>query len=796
MKSHARTHIPALLFAATNAALLGAPHFANAATANITNSVDTLIESAPFSGATRITAEGVNSGANSTFWDYGVLDFSTVGVLPQQSQATSLNSITLNLVDKAESFAIAGTVDVYATDYTGSLTNSTNANDPNRGLANNTGTTLSNGSIFYQANGSNQPQGIGTALNNLYLVGTINYTKTNGQVYSTTIDLSNSTLSSFIVNQMNTGGIIRFAVADSVTTMAADVEGSAGTSSLAPPSHSHNFNSITIPPTNTLFSIAPGSNPNNANLGVTITGSGKAIAVSIPRILNTASLSQNITVTNTGTQSGNYTLINSVGTTTLANGVSTSGTLPVTAGGVSNITAGFNASTIMPGSTQPVTSGGSGPVSSTVTIRNQSNATDSDATVTLTAQKVVATRLVDNTGANGTPIQFGKILSGAVSTAQSVTFDTENTGAFDFSNQSLTKIEMLGNTTLANATLGSALTGTNDKVSVAAGTDKIFDSGSDTTSRNVTFTAGTVGGLYQTNAFFDGFGSINMLNLDTAIGSANTTARVYVEADVYQAASVSSASSGNVVTLTNAKHTANVASTALGDIGARSAAFVTSVALTNAQTGWTVDPGLNTSTSIADGQTVNAAAFDTTGKLNGTYTGKLAVGMQNDQSIFGAAPNDLGTSNISLTATVTTNSGSGTANILAGGSLAGYSIHRGSGKDSTVSFLAGTSTSGGNLSVTWADGVNTTISDKATVGNTASSLYVLQMSYDGSALTNGSFSPTLTSNIGSHFIGAVNGDGAVTPVELNGRLRRQPRPRPLRHRHHQPRRLGRRQLRR
>ena len=393
-------------------------------------------------------------------------------------------------------------------------------------------------------------------------------------------------------------------------------------------------------------------------------------------------------------------------------------------------------------------------------------------------------------GGSANPLNFAaglKGMLGGTSATLPVTFVTTNTGVPDFSGNSLTVLTLPGNAMTNNNANGglqplqSVDTGVTDKAQISTdpGHDVTFgsvdgtDAGTETESRNVTFapSATGAGGLYATNKFFDGFVYLQEVAGpgENAVGiSSNNTARAYVGTDVYQPASVSGAVVGNALVLTNAKHTVNTASSK--DIGARSAAFVSNITLSNTtQSEWSVDAGFTASTSIADNSNVTAADFNATGALNGVYTGKLSVTMQNDQSLLGAAANDLGTANYTLSTTVTANSGNGTANIVAGGSFAGYNIHRGSGKDSTVKFLAGTSASGGNISVAWADGVNTTASDKATIGTTsASDLYVLQMSYDNTAITNGTTSPALASDIGNKFIGAVNGDGAVTPLEING----------------------------
>ncbi len=762
--NNSRGHL-ALTLAVASAALFGARNV-SAATGTFTGSISTnntstpsavaqsLIESGgPFATTARLSLEGATEGG-TTFASFDVLDFNAGQIfgngnvgLPALTQVTSISSIGLTLTDLDESFAVAGKVDVFLTNNTGSLS-----------------------ALTYQTAPASQPSGIGNQLDTLFSAGSFSYVATAGTVYNTTLTLS-SAAQSYLVGQLNTGNDVRLVLAVESPNTAADFNSVAATTSSLAPSLNLALNTSTF---------------TAANSTLTVNGGTKSQTVVFPRVVVGATATQNITLTNSGTDAGSYSVSPAAADPNnplSVAGAGSAGTNPLPGGnGTTSVSVGLRSTTAFIGGLASAAN----PATASVTIHDNSNPTnDGDITITVQANQVVANRLVNNVGGSACGTNFaasGTIgVLGGTSVTLPVTFTTTNSNAtiIDKTSNSLTTLEILGSAATAPVKLSSTDTGVTDMASIAAdpnnanvtfgSTTDPTDPGTETATRMVTFSPTTaVGGLYANVGFFDGFVALPMVQLDSAVGASTTvTARDNITTNVYQPASVSSTASGSTVTLTNAPHTVNNAGTAHPDIGARASAQVTSVSMT-AQAGWTVDPALVTGATIGDGQTVNGAAFSSGGKLNGTYTGTLAVGLQNEQDLTGAAPNDLGTKNFTLTTSVTGNSGNGTANILSNGSLAGYNINRGTGKNSTISFLAGTSTSGGNISVNWADGVNTTASDKATVGNTASSLYVLQMSYDSTAITNGASSPTLASDIGNKFIGAVNGDGAVNPVEING----------------------------
>lgn len=760
MKLHSKHGHAALMVAVAGAAALGAVKSTFATTFTTTSQTDTLIESANFAGTTRLTAEGETSGAAASFWDYSLLQFNTSALLPTQTQATSFNSITLNLVDKAESFAVAGLVDVYLTTFTGSPT-----------------------TLTYQTDAASQPNGIGNGTNpgsmpgTLYSLGQINYLKTSNTTYSpsgTSLTLS-AAAQSYILNQINAGGTIGFVLADHTSGVAADFEGSNGTTTLAKPSLVLDVGTSAITSSNSTF---------------TVNGGAKTQTIDLGRIAAAVSSSTTVTLTNSGTNNGTYSVIPGAAGATgslVAAGTGSIGVEPVASGGgTSTVTVGINPTTLTPG--QPTAAA---PATATVVIHDQTNAADPDITVTVQADQVVASRIIDNAGGTTNVVTYGKVLAGTSSAPASVTLDTENTNSLDYTSNSLTSVTLLANTTLSNSTLLGVSNTTLDKdaASLAAGSsDVLFNDGSVTTTRNVTFNApaSTVGGLYQTDSYYDGYLVVPLQNSDTALNAVtNPTARVYMEADVYQPASVSGSASGYTFSLINAPHTVNKVNSTLGDIGARASAQVTSVALA-AQAGWSTS--LATGTVLADsatsggtsgGTAVTAATFDPTNKWNGTYGGTLSVGLQNDQSINGATPNDLGTSNYTLNTVVTGNTAANTSNasvnVLPGGSFSGYSISSGSTRNSTLLLVGGTSTSGNTITLTSfaAPSSAQAASEKATITETGSDTFVVEM-YDPAitsasdvlAYTNGSGANVAavlgnTGGTASEVIGAYNGSTAI-----------------------------------
>jgi hypothetical protein len=234
-------------------------------------------------------------------------------------------------------------------------------------------------------------------------------------------------------------------------------------------------------------------------------------------------------------------------------------------------------------------------------------------------------------------------------------------------------------------------------------------------------------------------GSINVSDATGLVGETlDATVIVTIEADVYQAASVARGSGqsstigdGGTVSITNA---------AVSDGGQRAAAAIASKTLTG-DSGWSA-AGLTVGTQIAAGGTASTtASFDATGRLNGTYLADLVVGLEHaDQTIAGTATNDLGSLSWELSHHVTGRNGGGAAGVKNGQSYASFNTNRGSGKNSTVSFAAGTASSNKNMSIGFADAPTTGgtfVSDVLQLQGTGSDPIVLEIGYDATGLSLG-----------------------------------------------------------
>jgi hypothetical protein len=234
-------------------------------------------------------------------------------------------------------------------------------------------------------------------------------------------------------------------------------------------------------------------------------------------------------------------------------------------------------------------------------------------------------------------------------------------------------------------------------------------------------------------------GSISVTDATGLVGETlDATVTVTVEADVYQAASVAKGAGqsgtigdGSTVSVTNA---------AVSDGGQRAAAAVASKTLTG-DSGWSV-AGLTVGTQIAAGGTASTtASFDATGRLNGTYLADLVVGLEHaDQTIAGTAANDLGSLSWELSHHVTGRNGGGTASVKNGQSYSSFNANRGSGKNSSVSFAAGSASSNKNVSIAFTDAPasgGTFVSDVLQLTGTGSDPIVLEIGYDPTGLSLG-----------------------------------------------------------
>lgn len=319
--------------------------------------------------------------------------------------------------------------------------------------------------------------------------------------------------------------------------------------------------------------------------------------------------------------------------------------------------------------------------------------------------------IVDNREVAASAVDLGSVLVGTTTGSQNTTLTT--TGDDD----NFTRVTVEGS---------SVSTG---GITIASGSDQLFDDASDSITRSIT-------GNFATS------GSQNV-DVDFSVlgeGLANETvnaATVNAVANVYQAAalSVNNASTvGDAATLT-------VQNANTSDGGQRAGAEIVSRIVTG--DGWDVT-GLSTGTTIGqDGSASGTTSFDAaaSGLLNGvTSAGSLMIGFQHaDQSIQGTATNDLGTTTWNFEAVVSGNdSGSGEANLTSGDSFTNIGITRDGG--SAASFLDGSASDSRLINMEL--GLNPVglgvgsnpdaISDYLSLSGTGTDMFVLSMLYAGS----------------------------------------------------------------
>jgi hypothetical protein len=722
------------------------------------SSTITLVENSLFAGVARAAVEGDNAGA--TFADFDVLDFNTSALnLPTGSNVTIVNglssdTLTLDLIDRAalDTFAVAGQVNFYLVTSQASLTGDT--------------------FMGYSNNGGIGTQQIGT----LFASNSIAYTPGTSAGRDDTVNLNFSTnQAAYVLNQIENGGVLRIIATPSSASVSADWNGSGGTnnsgaSTLNAPQLTVNVTTTTIASTDALINV--GSN--------TLSTSKTYSVPTVNRLYATSgTIGASLVVTNSGTGSGLLgTILSNAGASI------TYGTNTVSGGGSTTATVKFT-NNFTPGS---ITSSSPGTVS--VGIHDRSDPSDTpDATVIFTVNNSVRSRFVDATGSGDNTfanVDMGKALVGATA-ATTVTLQCDNTGVPNLGSNVLYITMLPGTTTVStNFTSGTNIKGAFAMLADPSGTNanQIFSNGTESVTRTVTFTP-QIGGNYF-NARGAGQATIGeafvpyLLDDPTLVGGPTSAASgdIFVTGTFYQAAAMSTSISGtnglvNVLTLANASATTNTytSGTFSANIGLRAAAQIVSTTLSG-QSGFAIT-GFPTdgSGTIAAGTSLTASASFTpaANPLNGTYTGSLAVGMQHaDQTIAGTAPNDLPTKTFALSANVTGFSGTGSANILAGGTYGGYYINSGSGSNTTISFLGGTASTTTNLTVSaWNASGAAAVSDRATVTGTGSDVYVVQMNYSPGVVSNlGSLA--LGYNNGTNLVSPYQGEGGVTPAETLG----------------------------
>ena len=691
-----------------------------------TSNISLVTATAVNSGNTRITAEG---DALGTFANFGVLDFNTGSLnVPDYTTVNSIigNTFSISLVDRSplNSFAKDGQVDFYLA--TGSNGTSSLAN--------------------YRFLGFSNTGGVGAQLGSLISLGNVQYVAgtTPGRVDTVTLDFSSGGASAlnYLNGQVTSGGNVRIIAAPHTGTVASHWQGAVASTNpvLSSPSLSFDLNTSAAPATDATFLLNPG--------GVKTLPSPFVI----DRIMNFGSTNVSVVVANSGTQVGTFSFIPTGSVT--GNG----GTNPLAGGATTAVNLTLSASGFLPGTVSSASPG-----TASIAIHNRSNPGDpTNATVNFQVNSVVTSRFIDNIGGNA-GIDLGRQLVGSTNVT-AVTLDTENTGVPNLGSNSLSIVTLLGTTSVSGSNAKISTRGT---LAIAAGAgDVTFSSGLESTSRNVSFTP-LVGGNYVANNLTLGFVNLPVSYGpgETAIGAGTNTAtagRITATGTFYEKALVTaSGSSVGTLTLANAAATVNtggVSGSSAANIGLRADAQITATPTLIAQNGYSLI-GLDNGTVIAAGSNVTGtAAFDTSGKLNGKYFGTVSVSMQHaDQTIIGTALNDLPTKTFNLTTNVSGNSGNGSANILPGqsyGSIASpYFINRGSGFNSTVSFLGGTASANTTLAVAFGTSSSVRASgDKAAITGNGIDKYVVQFSYN----------PSLTGNATA--LGFYDGTKYVNPV--------------------------------
>jgi len=323
----------------------------------------------------------------------------------------------------------------------------------------------------------------------------------------------------------------------------------------------------------------------------------------------------------------------------------------------------------------------------------------------------------------------------------------------------ITNTGTTGQDGLSYTGLGSTVTGGPGSVSgtTTSGSLAIQTSGSN--AGNQKYVSSGSSGVVTVTAGVSSANNSTLGGAATLTGSAGT-----VSVSVYDPASLSFSGTGNGQTwrVSNAAATAG---------GLRSDAIITSATLVAAQTqaGWSTA----LSGTIASSGSAVAASFTPTGKLNGSYQGKLVVSAQNDQTISGASANDvLNSATTSLTATVAGNTSTSrtnvsSADVLSGQSYgttaasSGTSAHDGtsSGYGLAISgTVAGAHTSTGNA------GIPTTAT---LINGVASARNTVKMSLDTTA-ANGVTNANRTSDIltlaGLNGTNPANGQVSLTDI--------------------------------
>ena len=735
---------------------------------------------------TRVTNESGNfmlAENNGHYTEYGVMDVNAATLInaegnsiPAGTNLSSITSLNLSLYSNPATWQVDGPINVYLSTLTSASTLSS---------------AVPNASGAYGDVGTN----FGKLSNNtLFSLGTISYVAPS-LPNTLTFNSPSSALSSYLSNEINNAGDIRLLFTPGNNTVAAEITGSAGdtqvTPNLPPPELTVTGTTVTAPPSDGMLSL----NNNSYNFS---------------RIVNSTPATTTLTLTNTsasGADSVNYLVLgqpaNNSGNAQGGVGTGTAGTNPLGPNASTTITVGFNASGIEAGSINSIT----GPSTATVNIVNRSNAGQSTPlTVTLTANQVVANRIISNAGGSA-GVNFGDILipnspNAVNSVSQNVTLTTTNTIGSpgpgvpasavveDWTPNSLTTVELAGSTAIAAPTGGgtapgllqSAPSGDTSYITMAAdpnnanttfgSTTNANDSGTETATRSVTYYVPgteTVGGSYTTAKYYIGYASFGLTQLDNAVGATpNPTGNIYVIGNIYQQAQLQNAQStannsvsGSTPTtfyaqLQNAPHTANYQGGS--DIGLRDAAVITAAptgidaANTQYAGDWTLDSALAANTTIGDGQSVNAADFAPGSTLQPTL-----LNGQYQVQINGVTAENSQTGLDGNTVAGATANDLGTNNYVLTATVTGNLGHAGTANSAAI--LAGESYNGYNIQRANETGSQQT--DVQFLGGTASAATTLSVDFANAPTANTS----VVSDVAN--ITGTGGDTHVVQMSYN-----------------------------
>jgi MYXO-CTERM domain-containing protein len=499
-----------------------------------------------------------------------------------------------------------------------------------------------------------------------------------------------SAAENYLTSEVKAGGDLRIVVTSNST--ATGYLSALGAYSGSPPQLSLNVTSSTAEPNNsTIYLTNPPAGSGNTPTNVT---------VNLGRVVESYGVSQTFTVGNT---SSTGTALIGVNPNGLDGSAAPSGSAnPIPAGGTGTVTAGFSASDTN-GYEAGYTATGS------VTFVDDNN-TGSTITVNGSAYVVDQRKITaGGTGYNSTAaISAGKILVGQTGSV-SVTLNTTNTnsnlpagndeGPDVLTTETLQSgaqstpytqkdpftgatVATLSATALNSFTFNSATPDTNGVTgTVAVAVSGVYGDAHSTTINGVT---------KNFNGDYTSFSDTAGMTGDGTAGESDY-ADVYLQWQGYQPAAVSSSpvtvtpNSTATATLTNAATNDNIATVSgvSQNQGLRAGAVITGTGPFN-QTwstgGWSLQSGFTNGTTINGSQSAgDSNAYTTTGTIgfttnaqmiNGTYSATMTVGLENEQDIQGAAPNDLGNITVNVQSTVTSNPSTQSGSyVLNGGTL-------------------------------------------------------------------------------------------------------------------------------